>query len=421
MSSIPVNAFVSQAAMRLGEEEQKGGDSNNIPPSISQQVTGSEDTAVIGCGVSWGDGYSNLMDRLELRKAEAQVSQSPVGVAIGDSKAIISPSGFSAGAYVAYKLTLSGIRMGISRTPSPYGETPNVYFSMGSEVLMYNDGIAPVWWYCQELIKSLGGELLWNKVSRVDMCVDLWDVPVRALHDEYREGCVTKARYKATYEWGLSLSGFVLGKGDIQLRVYDKRLECEKDPSKWAILMARRRPEDWDGRFCTRVEFQARREFLKSCGINTVDDWIAFRAGVCEYLCTEWARICEPITDRTHTSRAGLSTLWEKVREQFAFWTGGGVAATRTFRDVEFNGEALFRMALGCLGRIVASKAEGEIYDFEGFLTRLRQTFVDGLVDRDLEALQERFIMSFAAADPYLGLHEEVGWEYTLDESGVLV
>jgi len=421
MVTLPVNAFVSQEAMQDCQGDEKGGYSNNIPPSISQQVTGSEDTAVIGCGVSWGDGYSNLMERLELRKAEAQVSDSPVGVGIGDSKAIISPSGFSAGAYVAYKLTLSGIRMGISRTPSPYGETPNVYFSMGSEVLMYNDGIAPVWWYCQELIKSLGGELLWNKVSRVDMCVDLWDVPVRALHDDYRQGCVTKARYKATYEWGLSLSGFVLGKGDIQLRVYDKRLECEKDPSKWDIIMARRCPEDWDGRFCTRVEFQARREFLKSAGVETVDDWIAFRGRVCEYLCTEWARICEPITDRTHTSRAGLSALWEQVRENFSLWTGGGIAATRTFRDVQFNGEALFRMALGCLGRIVASKAEGEIYEWDQFLVRVRQVFVDGLVGRNLEDLQERFILRFSSSDPYLGLHEETGWAYPLDECGVNV
>lgn len=422
MDSLPAFAFPTQEDLQnelAYREFEKGGNFNNIPPSTSQRVTGSEDTAVISCGVSWGDSFDNLMPLLELRKQESRGPAGETSVTFGEYRFAVASSGFSAGGYVAYQLTGSGIRLGVASTRTPYGETPNLYVRMGSAVLMYNDGIEPVWWYVQEVIKAMGGELLWHKVSRVDLCVDLWDVEVRDLHNEYREGCVTRAKYKVTYEWGLSLSGFVLGKGDVQLRIYDKRLESERDPTKWDILLARRCPEDWDGRVCTRVEFQLRREFLKSFGVETLDDWVSFRGGVADYLVTEWCRICEPITDRTHTTRAALSTLWERVKEEFSLWTGDCGFVKRTFRDVQYNGEALLRMAVGCLGRIVASKAEGEIYTLQQFIVRCRQVLIDGLIDRDLDELQERFLLRFAKSDPYLGDSQSVGWEFELDTAPI--
>jgi hypothetical protein len=418
MDTLPSFAFPTQEDLQAElqhREFEKGGDFNNIPPSISQKVSGSEDTAVIGCGVSWGESFDNVMALLELRKQEARGPAGETAAVFGDYRFAVAASGFSAGGYVAYQLTASGVRFGIAATRSPHGETPNFYIRMGSAVLMYNDGIEPVWWYVQEVIKAMGGELLWHKVSRVDLCVDLWDVEVRELHEDYRQGCVTRAKYKVTYEWGLSLSGFVLGKGDVQLRIYDKRLESERDPTKWDILQARRCPDDWDGRVCTRVEFQLRREFLKSFGVHTINDWLAFRGGIADYLTTQWCRICEPITDRTHTTRPELSALWSRVKDDFALWCGAVGFVKRCFRDVQYNGEALFRMALGCLGRIVASKADGEIYGFEEFVTRCRQVLVDGLVTRELEELQERFILRFGKSDPYLPHEEEIGWNFSLD------
>jgi len=418
MVSLPSFAFPTQ---ELLQEElrridaEKGGDFSNTPPSISQRASGSEDTAVISCGVNWGDNFDNLMKVLELRKQESRVNGGDCAARFGDFVLAVGPAGFSAGGYVAYQLAGSGIRLGVASTRSPYGETPNVYVNMGSAVLMYNDGIEPVWWHVQEVIKAMGGELVWHKVSRVDVCVDLWDVEVREIHEEYRQGCVTRAKYKVTYEWGLQLSGFVLGKGDVQLRVYDKRLECERDPTKWDILTARRCPEDWDGRCCTRVEFQLRREFLKSFGVETITDWIAYRASIADYLVTEWCRICEPISDRTHTTRAALSALWERVQTEFALWTGQVGIVRRCYKDVAYNGEALLRMAVGCLGRIVASKGEGEIFNLVEFVTRCRQVLIDGLVDRDLDELQERFILRYAKGDPYLGPSLDTAWNFTLD------
>jgi len=416
MQSVPANAFVTQAAIDAELSEERGGDSNIIPPSNSQRVTGSEDTAVISCGVQWGPEFGKLVALLELRKQEAQQKGIPSAVAVGSYLFSVSSSGFSAGGYVAYKLSANDVRFGISTTQTPTGDTANVYITMGSSVLMYNNGIEPVWWYCKEVIAALGGELTWHKISRIDMCVDLWDVPVADLYEEYRQGHVTRARYKAMYQWGNDISGFVLGKGDITLRAYDKRLETEKNPTKWDIIMRRRCPEDWDGRDCTRVEYQARREFLKSLGVNTIEDWIAFRASVIEYLTKDWCRVCTAFKDRTHTTRYELSPLWEKVREQFVLWMGTGQAAKRTFADIQYNGEGLVRMAIGCLGRVVASRAEGEMYSLDEFLTRCRQVLADSLFSRDIEGIQERCILGYAASNPYIGPPLETTWDFVLDE-----
>ena len=221
MVSVPTFAFPTQ---ELLQEElrridaEKGGDFSNTPPSNSQRASGSEDTAVISCGVNWGDNFDNLMQVLELRKQESRVDGGDCAARFGDFVLAVGPAGFSAGGYVAYQLAGSGVRLGVASTRSPYGETPNVYINMGSAVLMYNDGIEPVWWHVQEVIKAMGGELLWHKVSRVDVCVDLWDVEVRDLHEDYRQGCVTRAKYKVTYEWTSSrLTTFPPGLQGLQL------------------------------------------------------------------------------------------------------------------------------------------------------------------------------------------------------------
>lgn len=386
----------------------QGGESSNTPPSISNKVAGGEDTVTLCLGVKWGASFSNLMSALGLAKQQAQEENQPSAFEYGGLSFSVAASGYSAGGYVAYQLAANGVRYGISESAGPFGETPNVYVYMGSSVLMYNDGVEVVWSHVQKVIACLGGEILWDKVSRVDLCVDLHNIEVRRLHEQFRAGCVTRAKHKATYEWGLHLSGFVLGKGAIQLRVYDKKLESEKNPTKWDILQARRLPADWAGDVCTRVEYQVRREMLKEHGIDSLLDYLAVRGSLAEYLCLNWARICEPITDRTHTTRAAITVEWEQVRRAFASWTGPGAPMSRVFRDVVYNGEALAKQALGCLARIVASRAEGEIYEIDQYIQVLRAVIGEVVFKVDIAEQQEKALLSFGAWDPDLGVKS---WE----------
>jgi len=113
-----------------------------------------------------------------------------------------------------------------------------------------------------------------EKVSRADLCVDLKsDLP----EVNIRGGeVVTRAQnmtefYMERHFKGLDETGYSFGRGDLKCRVYDKVAEIEHSNKTWFHALWRK--QGWNGQSpVTRVEFQARRGFLKSMQIDTVQD-----------------------------------------------------------------------------------------------------------------------------------------------------
>jgi hypothetical protein len=124
----------------------------------------------------------------------------------------------------------------------------------------------------------------------------------------------------AVHSFGRVPTGFVVGQGDLKVRVYDKFHEANRVVEKIAAVVQYR----W-GYFtatATRVEFQVRRETLKEFGIDTVDDWFSKRGAVCEYLCHDWFRLTNAPVDRNHADRSETLPEWLTVQQAFASWTG---------------------------------------------------------------------------------------------------
>jgi len=113
-----------------------------------------------------------------------------------------------------------------------------------------------------------------HHVSRVDLCMDLnLALPVVDL----RAGeVVTPAKNKSEFFIqhhfkGLDETGYTFGQGKLRCRIYDKLAEIDHSQKMWFMDLWRK--QGWNGRSpVTRVEFQARRDFLKTMQIETVED-----------------------------------------------------------------------------------------------------------------------------------------------------
>ena len=121
-----------------------------------------------------------------------------------------------------------------------------------------------------------------KKVSRADATIDV----NRALPEvNLRAGEVIsyaqkkKEFYIQHHLTGLSETGYSFGQGDLMCRVYDKRIEIEHSQKAWFMDLWRK--AGWNGESSvTRVEFQMRRDFLRSMQIETVKDLNQSQSGI---------------------------------------------------------------------------------------------------------------------------------------------
>jgi hypothetical protein len=281
---------------------------------------------------------------------------------------LVRPSGASAGTahkrvYFRWQLqSENGILIQLMNRPHPHRTMPNGNLRITSLLLM-QFGAEYLWRYSLSLLEAMGCEVVRNKLSRVDPCVDIPEMKITALTDPFAAGhSVTRARAKSTYDYedhivasssavyssGRTPTGFVVGQDHLKLRVYDKCRESNLVPEKIAAVVAYR----WGywTPYASRVEFQVRREMLKDLGIDTVDDWFAKRAAVCEYLCTDWFRLTNGPVDRNHAGRSETLPLWLFVQQAFAAWTGKAYSVDlEPLMPEEFLPINLIQQAIGLL------------------------------------------------------------------------
>jgi len=154
-------------------------------------------------------------------------------------------------------------------------------------------------------------------VSRVDLCVDfITDHPLEKIIDT---DWVTKARDMDRYTVKRQFSGWVVGRGKISARLYNKTLEMSKKPRPY--LEELWRESGWDGnQDVWRLEFQIRRDCLRDLDIITFDNLMQNLSGIWNYSTQNWLRLSIPNeNDRTQT-RWPTAPVWEAL--QSANWTG---------------------------------------------------------------------------------------------------
>lgn len=282
------------------------------------------------------------------------------------AEAIVTKGG---GPSYRYVMRDGGITLAIANMSAPKGDCANVKVTFGSLVLMTSD-LRHEWERFVDEIDTLGGVVEKSKISRVDGCVDVVGVATPEFVAKFRERHFVSRARKLTDNFqfpddGEPLAaqvhgtttkdtGFTFGRG-ILIRVYDKVEETKRDDVKRQVMIEKR----WNGEtpeHATRVEFQLRREHLKSMGIDSMADYFERRADVWAYMCDQWFRFTEGAVDRENRNQGTAVTwdLWNRVRAAFLAWAGAERVEVVRKKLRVFCLEALERQATGCILSVYA-------------------------------------------------------------------
>lgn len=365
--------------------------------------TGGVDFVVWNLGVTWGASFTaeELMNALSAGKLKAQKARHDVTISVNGRNFAISArgiaSGESRGAYCSYLLRHEGLTLKITKSiaADETARNANVVAECGSHFLMAN-GIETAWECLLTVIDTLGGNILWHKFSRLDLCADLTSIDPTCFLTAIGEGkYISRASSLYYYEDNRKPRGVTVGKGNIILRIYDKLHEvtvARPDKAKESILLSRR----WGPppNYAVRVEFQLRRLALNELGLDSMSDLRGKGAGVARYLTGVWFRILtrKPDIKNNHQTRAITAAEWMLVEEAFESWLGKAPQhAERAKRPFSRDSLQLVNQGIGCLLSAVVDLTQSRSMEREEIREHLHDV-VDWSVDQVNDAtLQKKY------------------------------
>jgi hypothetical protein len=392
-ASVTQNAAISFDPRQFDRESVS---SNTLS---QKRHTGGEDWLTVSFHVNF-PSFDELAKQLD----DAQVSalkgvEGPDEVQFGELRFLVADRGARQGTgaksiYMRWRLVCeNGLVVLVMNRDKAHTTMPNVSVRATSLLLMHQ-GFRRVWDLMQYAVEALGGEIVGNKLSRVDACVDLPGVPVAEFVEPYgKNWIVTRSRSRTNYALALVVhdyvngkqsTGFVVGKPPLNCRVYDKLDECKLDVQKLAILEATR----WDGRpeHATRVEFRIDRPKLKQFGVSTVDDWIAKRADVLDRPTMDWFRLTAGPVNRKHAERSPVHPIWERTREQFFAWCGEATGQELTpLPTLEISTSRQIATVIGIFSGMFARVGK-DIEDNRQFFREVEFAVKQGVGIRDMAA-----------------------------------
>ena len=192
----------------------------------------------------------------------------------------------------------------------PSVENGNVFATVGSALLWQRGGIQGAVAEIQRRIEELGGRVQSFKISRCDLAADIQ--LTEPLSEHYVQRCSVPSNLKNNaHRSGDRLETIYLGAKDspIRLRIYDKSLELSVSCEKLWVLDIWNVSEPAD---VWRFEFQLRRDFLKSLGINSFDDLQRLLSGAWKYLTEDWFTLRTPTS--SNATRRPIEPLWLAVQ-----------------------------------------------------------------------------------------------------------
>lgn len=164
------------------------------------------------------------------------------------------------------------------------------------------------------LLQGAGAYVSLAKISRVDLCLDLF-VSDEMWRFGLFEHLVSWAADNSVHFKHRRLTGVQIGKGDILARVYDKPREItSKSQKTWMY-------DIWnidcvpDGFRIIRFEFQLRREVLKDLAINTVWEFLNHPRGLWGYCVYKWLKFVD--NSDADTAYQKPLPFWKVVQEGF--------------------------------------------------------------------------------------------------------
>jgi DNA-binding transcriptional regulator YiaG len=307
------------------ETFNKGGANFTSSPSaisLTHDFLPEPNIRIVGAGIDilhmsfYVDINDKLLSRLSFAKAEAKSLASSGGkaeipISLGEKTFTIKSY-----AHRLYPYILENGDMWLQVAEENKDSYPNVYVQMNSLYIL-ETGADEAHLDVRSFISDNFGEITKEVVSEVEMYVDVAGEKVyQGDVDKFVSRAVNLRFYQ---EYG-EFTGFGLGKGDIQAKVYNKKAEIKKSHKEYMYSI-------WDGvskdEEVWRIEFSLSRRALKGWDVEDYDSFKALSGDIWKYLTEEWLSMREQ--DNENTTRRTLTELWEEVcsaRDFFGKVTG---------------------------------------------------------------------------------------------------
>ncbi len=300
-----------------GASERTGGQVTNSPPDnvkeYNYQVIASGiDTLYLALDVNWRN--ADIFNYLEALKEQAKNEDKDIeGIfksrdGSAEWKFNIKPHGIKGYSWI---LISNDYALKIGNWLKPQSR-PSVMVEIRSEVLWRMGSRQAVDWIIN-MILGMSAGVVSVKPSRVDFCVDMI-VPEEMWSEEILKYLVTRARDNSSHRTGPVFTGISIGKGGVVARIYDKHFEITRKSKKTWMFDVWKIDQPPPGKKIIRVEFQLRREVVKSLMLDKIGDLFEMEEHVWVYL-TRWLKFQDRPGEH-HTQRTTLE-WWKNVQKGY--------------------------------------------------------------------------------------------------------
>jgi hypothetical protein len=180
---------------------------------------------------------------------------------------------------------------------------------------------------------------------------------------------------------GDRLETMQVGKNQTMLRIYDKQAELARRPRKsWERLLWR----NLEAQHVLRVEFQVRRESLKSLGFDTIEDVLDRSGGLWAYLTGEWFRLYTKAQVEGHRQPIEvLHPFWMAVQEAWEMECAPAIRK-KEYHELRIQRAQQLLGHATSLAAIMPPKAGGCVLTVDDLMDRMRDLIKELLPEPDI-------------------------------------
>lgn len=329
------------------------------------------------------DVYWQLRERLDAYHLAAMAASEPVEMKECPGVTVHPSGGSIGGKRCRFKLEMDACIILIADQQKYRGAWPNVKIEInGEHCLCYPGGADAAYLAGVFFLGSLGAEIHKERVNRVDICADFpgWSMQgFIGLGEARRWVCRSKKYLPRIYPTGSTL---LWGEGAaIMLRIYDKLKEQEQkslrgSPAKFLHMVEKR----WGGSVpaqAVRVEYQLRRDALKTFGVTDFDSLFENMDEMLKYLTGEgatfdkwskaqgkfvtqknarWFRFLKNEQDKNHPERNVVNTRWAIVQKVFSRQRIDEQEPIREIQPEKADISALVKQAFGVMSTAASNR-----------------------------------------------------------------
>lgn len=364
-----------------GQGEGQG--ATSTPPLTNRGAGNSNETGGVDwCSVTFRAVHHEwklLRGVLAAGKEDAQArSDEDAGVVElpGGTIARVSRTGTKGYVLCKWSIQVDGLLISFADKESPDNNTPNILVTISGRACL-EKSFAWCSRRIDELLHSIGCEVLSESISRLDVCSDLPGIGVIQFVQSWLSGKVIRRSRKYSLHGDDDLNGaqtLMFGRrGELCCRMYDKLAEVDGDPEKTELMRVHR----WGGKIperATRVEFEVHKDVLRELGIVDRADMEEKLPALVKYLTEDWLRFAEKKVDRTNTTRAETSYFWKKTVSAFREWLGRCcIVDVQREKPRPAGKPNLEKQAMGCYAASLVSGLSGIATPQQAALLLLRK------------------------------------------------